>query len=199
MRGAVIWFLALLALCSRVHSRPLPLPGSRMVVMPWPIQSLKTYSAGVPCATPPMCACMSTKPGSTYIPSRLSSLSPRFAFGRFFSSIGTPGWPTLLISTMRFRSTTMSTGPMAGAPVPSIRVAPRRMSRSKGPSPSARGGALGTDFFSLSCAWPGTASHKHTSATKLSTTLPDFCMVPPAHQLLIADPAALRRGRPTKL
>ena len=44
-------------------------------------------------------------------------------------------------ATMRFRSTTMSTGPRGGAPVPSITVALRMISRSKGPSPSARGGA----------------------------------------------------------
>src|SRR5687767_2313229 len=44
-------------------------------------------------------------------------------------------------STMRLRSTTMSTGPRGGAPVPSITVALRMISRSNGPSPSARGGA----------------------------------------------------------
>ena len=40
MRGAVISFLALFAFWSSVQSRPLPLPGSRTVVMPCPIQSL---------------------------------------------------------------------------------------------------------------------------------------------------------------
>src|ERR1700726_3716035 len=57
-----------------------------------------------------------------------------------------PGWPTLSTRTMRFFSITMSTGPIAGAPVPSINVAPRRMSRANGPSPSARGGATGIDL-----------------------------------------------------
>src|SRR3990172_4708799 len=37
----------------------------------------------------------------------------------------------------------MSTGPTGGAPVPSMRVAPRRTRRCHGPSPSARGGAGG--------------------------------------------------------
>src|ERR1700726_2944522 len=60
-----------------------------------------------------------------------------------------PGWPTLSTRTMRFFSITMSTGPIAGAPVPSISVAPRRMSLANGPSPSARGGAGGIDLSFL--------------------------------------------------
>src|ERR1700687_2330569 len=145
MRGAVISLRALLAFCLSVQSVPSKLPGSRMVVTPWPIQSLKTYSAGVPWSLPPMCACMSTKPGSTYMPARSISRSPFAALGRLSGSMP-PGWPTLSTRTMRCFSITMSTGPIAGAPVPSISVAPRRMSRANGPSPSARGGASGIDL-----------------------------------------------------
>ena len=52
---------------------------------------------------------------------------------------------------MRFLSITMSTGPTAGAPVPSMTVTPRRIRRGNGPSPSARGGALGTTSFAFLC------------------------------------------------
>ena len=64
MRGAVISLRALLRLAPPASSPGrCRCPGSRTVVMPWPIQSLKTYSAGVPCSAPPMWPCMSTKPG----------------------------------------------------------------------------------------------------------------------------------------
>ena len=46
--------------------------------------------------------------------------------------------------TMRLPSMTMSAGPNAGAPVPLITVALRRMSCEYGPSPSCRGGAGAT-------------------------------------------------------
>jgi hypothetical protein len=52
------------------------------------------------------------------------------------ASIGVPGAPRLLTFLMRLPSTTMSTGPTGGAPVPSTSVAPRRISRFHGPSPS---------------------------------------------------------------
>src|SRR5580693_6158900 len=90
-----------------------------------------------------MWACMSIRPGSTYMPARSISLSPFFASGRSSGSIAMPGWPTLSTRTMRLFSITMSTGPTGGAPVPSIKVAPRRINRPNGPSPSARAGAAG--------------------------------------------------------
>ncbi len=49
------------------------------------------------------------------------------------------GTPTFAIRWMRLPSTTMSTGPMGGEPVPSMSVAPRMISRSNGPSPSPAG------------------------------------------------------------
>ena len=91
MRGAVMALAALLRACSTVQSMPLPLEGSRMVVMPWPIHSLKTYSAGVPWSVPPMWPCMSTSPGKMYIPSTSSSRSFGPASGRSWARIGTPG------------------------------------------------------------------------------------------------------------
>lgn len=54
MRGAVISLRSLRRDSLAHHSTPLPQPGSRMVVMPWPIQSLYTYSDGTPCSCPPM-------------------------------------------------------------------------------------------------------------------------------------------------
>ncbi len=161
MRGAVISLRALFAFSSSVQSRPLPLPGSRTVVTPCPIQSLKTYSAGVPCSLPPMCPCMSTKPGRTYMPWRSISWSPSSALKRFSGSGGAPGLPAGATSAMRFFSITTSTGPTGGAPVPSITVTPRRIRRLYGPSPSARGGAgrIDSSFFSFfSLAFSGFAA-----------------------------------------
>ena len=83
------------------------------------------------------------RPGITYEPSRSISLPPSARAGLLESSIGTPGKPTLRIFTMRLFSMTISTGPMGGEPVPSMSVAPRRMSWAKGPSPSTRSGASG--------------------------------------------------------
>src|SRR5262245_12966748 len=81
-----------------------------------------------------MCAWQSTRPGNTYLP--LASLSFTPLAGRFDSLMATLGKPTLLISLIRLFSTTMSTGPIGGAPAPSIIVAPRMTNRSNGPSPS---------------------------------------------------------------
>src|SRR5262249_41966790 len=90
-----------------------------------------------------MCAWQSTRPGSTYIPAPSISFTP-FS-GRFDSLMAVLGKPTLLISLIRLFSMTMSTGPIGGAPAPSIIVAPRMTSRSNGPSPSPglRSGAGG--------------------------------------------------------
>jgi len=44
----------------------------------------------------------------------------------------------LFIKVMRLFSITMSVGPIGGAPVPSITVAPRSTSRLKGPTPRSR-------------------------------------------------------------
>ena len=54
MRGAVMVLASLRDLCSSVQSRPLPLPGSLIAVIPCAIHSLKTYSAGVERIDPPM-------------------------------------------------------------------------------------------------------------------------------------------------
>ncbi len=54
MRGATISFFALRSRSCSVQSTPLPEPGSRTVVTPCAIHNLKTYSAVVPCSTPPM-------------------------------------------------------------------------------------------------------------------------------------------------
>src|SRR5215471_7017786 len=81
-----------------------------------------------------MCAWQSTRPGITYIPAASISFTP--LAGRPDSLIATLGKPTLLTSLIRLFSMTMSTGPIGGAPAPSIIVAPRMTSRSNGPSPS---------------------------------------------------------------
>jgi hypothetical protein len=78
---------------------------------------------------------MSTKPGRTYIFE--PSISWSAFFGRDSASIGTFGNPTLRTSVMRLPSMTTSTGPMGGAPVPSMTVAPRMISRLNGPTPSS--------------------------------------------------------------
>ena len=91
IRGAVILFFSLSFLCRKVHSIPLPEPGSRIEVIPWASQSLYTYSGTVPCAPPPVWACISKKPGSIYIP--VASITSVFssACGRRRSLIGKPG------------------------------------------------------------------------------------------------------------
>lgn len=142
IRGAVISFLLLFSFWSSTQSMPFPEPGSQMVVIPWPIQSLKTYSAGVPCELPPIWAWVSTNPGSRYMPSAFSSLPPSLSLGLPFESIAIPGKPTTLTEAMRLFSTTISTGPIGGDRVPSITVTPRMMSCDQGPSPSALGGAF---------------------------------------------------------
>jgi hypothetical protein len=58
-------------------------------------------------------------------PSPISGSSP----GRSSGSTGTPGEPTDTTFTIRSPSITTSTGPTGGAPVPSIRVPPRRIRR----------------------------------------------------------------------
>src|SRR6185436_2439278 len=63
---------------------------------------------------------------------------------------------------MRLPSTMMSTGPIGGAPVPSTSVAPRRISRFQGPSPSARGGA--GRMLLISCARIAGATSANASA-----------------------------------
>ena len=62
------------------------------------------------------------------------------------------------MSLIRLPSTTMSTGPIGGAPVPSTSVAPRRISRFHGPSPSARGGAAGMLLTSCCAGLAGASS-----------------------------------------
>src|SRR5881628_2026433 len=57
----------------------------------------------------------------------------------------------------------MSTGPIGGAPVPSIRVPPRRISLSNGPSPSARGGDFG---IGLGSSWDSRGADTELSAMK---------------------------------
>ena len=57
---------------SRVNSSPLP-EGSLTVATPWAIQSLNTYSGSAPCARPPICPCMSIKPGIKYTEVHLKS------------------------------------------------------------------------------------------------------------------------------
>src|ERR1043166_2604989 len=86
---------------------------------------------------------MSMKPGSTYMP--VPSISFVASFGRPSGLIGTSGAPTTRTSRMRFPSMTTSAGPIGGAPVPSMTVTPRRISRGNGPSPSPgrRSGAKG--------------------------------------------------------
>ena len=66
----------------------------------------------------------------------ISLVLPVPILGRFDSSIGTFGAPTLATSTILLFSITMSTGPAGGPPVPSINVAPLIISRLNGPSPS---------------------------------------------------------------
>ena len=64
------------------------------------------------------------KPGKIYLPWASISLAPDLATGLFFSSISNPGYPTFLILVIMFFSITMSTGPVGGAPLPFISVAP---------------------------------------------------------------------------
>ena len=78
--------------------------------------------------------------------------------GRPWSRMGTPGEPTLRISAMRLFSTTMSTGPRGGAPVPSIMVMPRITMRLNGPSPSPAG-RLGEPLILMSWAERDTAAN----------------------------------------
>ncbi|MBT4246291.1 MAG: hypothetical protein HOD79_02955, partial [Flavobacteriaceae bacterium] len=61
--------------------------------------------------------------------------------GLLFSLISRPGNPTLLMFTILLSSTTTSTGPIGGAPLPLISVAPLIINCSKGPSPLKRSGA----------------------------------------------------------
>ena len=124
-----------------------------MVVIPCAIQSLKTYSAGVPCSLPPMCPCMSMKPGNKYMPSQFNSFPPGNSLGRFAVSMETPGEPTIWICLILFLSTTISTGPTGGAPVPSTRMTPRIISWFHGPSPSTRSGAFFTCAKSSRGKW----------------------------------------------
>ena len=87
----------------------------------------------------PLCTCRSTNPGRTYM--EVASISFVAGCGLPLGRMSPAVAPTAITEVMRLRSTTMSTGPRGGAPVPSMRVAFRMTSRSKGPSPSARGGA----------------------------------------------------------
>ena len=52
------------------------------------------------------------------------SLPLEFNLGRLLSFISTPGYPTLLIDTILSSSTTISTGPLGGLPLPLIKVTP---------------------------------------------------------------------------
>ena len=143
MRGAVISFLALFSFASTSQSRPLKLPGSAIVVTPCAIHNLNTYSA-LGAWLPPVCACVSTNPGIRYIPSAFNSFPPSFNFGLRAGFTGAPGAPTLAICTIRFPSTTISTGPTGGESVPLIRVTPRMINCDQGPSPSCLDGAFCT-------------------------------------------------------
>ena len=146
MRGATISLRALSASCSSDHSKS-PSGTPRTVVIPCASQSLKAYSPCGAFGTPPLCTWLSMKPGITYIP--VASISRVAPEGRPSARIGRPGKPTLAIRAMRFPSMTMSTGPRGGAPVPSMSVAARRMSRWCGPSPSP---AVRRVVGSMSCA-----------------------------------------------
>ena len=60
----------------------------------------------------------------------VASISFPFLFntGRLAVLMGVPSAPTVCIFTILLFSITISTGPMAGAPVPFIKVTPRMMS-----------------------------------------------------------------------
>src|SRR5438093_12518281 len=62
----------------------------------------------------------------------------------------------------------MSTGPIGGAPVPSIRMLPRRISLSNGPSPSARGGDFG---MGLGSSWDRNGAEMEINAMKSNRAL----------------------------
>ena len=58
------------------------------------------------------------------MPLASNSNPPLFNFGLEESLISTPGYPTLLISTIILFLTTISTGPLGGDPSPLINVTP---------------------------------------------------------------------------
>ncbi len=74
--------------------------------------------------------------GVTYLPRQSISWSP--AAGRRASGDSLRGRPTFSMAAIRPSSTTMSTGLIGGAPVPSMMVAPRSTSRRCGPTPRSR-------------------------------------------------------------
>ena len=120
----MILFSALLFFSLNTHDNPLPADTSLTVVMPCAIQSLYTYSAGVPCSTPPICVCISMNPGRAYMPSAFNSFPFAANFGLLAGLILLPSEPTVTIFTILLFSITISTGPSAGAPVPLMMVTP---------------------------------------------------------------------------
>src|SRR5205809_617595 len=76
------------------------------------------------------------------MPSQSSSFPPPTSFGLRELSIAIPGEPTTAICLILFFSTTISTGPIGGAPVPLIKITPRMISCGHGPSPSFFSGAF---------------------------------------------------------
>jgi hypothetical protein len=72
-------------------------------------------------------------------------LPPAFNFGLLASFISTPGYPTTSILIILSFSTVISTGPIGGAPLPLIRVAPLMINCEKGPSEELPYGFLCTN------------------------------------------------------
>tara|TARA_B110000881_G_scaffold184253_1_gene171867 strand:- start:351 stop:566 length:216 start_codon:yes stop_codon:yes gene_type:complete len=71
---------------------------------------------------------MSINPGRMYMPVALISLPSLLRTGLLDSSIATPGYPTTLIAVILSFSTVISTGPIGGAPLPFMSIAPRIIS-----------------------------------------------------------------------
>src|ERR1017187_8069274 len=115
------------ALCWRISSaRLVSLPTSRMVVMPQASQMLSSYSSG--CGLPPRSscrwACALISPGRTHLPvasiTASASAPPRAGIREpRAAATGSSG----ITSAIVLFSMTMSLGPLAGVPLPSITMA----------------------------------------------------------------------------
>ena len=112
------------ALCLRISSaRLVSLPTSRMAVMPQASHMLSSYSSG--CGLPPRSsckwACALISPGRTYFP--VASITASACTGARDPARAAATASSGMTSEIALFSTTMSLGPLAGVPLPSITMA----------------------------------------------------------------------------
>src|ERR1035441_9933499 len=115
------------ALCRRISSaRFVSLPTSRTVVMPQASQMLSSYSSG--CGLPPRSSCRwpcaLINPGRTYLPvASITASATASACAPWRNPRAADTASSGMTSAIRLSSMTMSLGPLAGVPLPSITMA----------------------------------------------------------------------------